>query len=246
MSSFKDYFSKQADIYAKYRPKYPPELFSWLASLTKEHELAWDCGTGNGQAATDLAAFYKQVIATDPSEQQIKNAIPHPKVKYLVEKAESNSIPSASADLLTIANALHWFDFDAFFKEARRILKPGGIIAAWSYCLPAISPEIDRIIAHYHNHTLDDYWLWENRLVEKRYTTIPFPFEEINHPAFFYEKKATLDEVIGGLNTWSATQRFIEKNGYNPTEQVREELQKLWGEGEKNLKWELALRVGRI
>lgn len=246
--AFKDNFSKQSDIYVKYRPHYPVALYSYLSSLTADHDLAWDCGTGNGQAAIGLAAYYNQVIATDPSEQQIKNCLPHNKVQYLVEKAENNSLASSSVDLLTVANALHWFDFDIFFPEAHRVLKPNGIIAAWAMGVPAISPAIDDIIQHFHDHTLNDHWLAENRLVEKGYTTIPFPFQEIDTPAFFCEKKMNLHDLIGYLNTWSATQRFIAVQQFNPTEKVQARLTEVWEDphAEKTLTWQLVLKVGRI
>jgi SAM-dependent methyltransferase len=248
MTVFKDNFSKQADIYVKYRPLYPTELYSFLSSLTEDHEIVWDCGTGNGQAAIGLATFYNQIIATDPSEQQIKNCLPNEKVIYLVEKAESTSIRSNSVDLLTIANALHWFDFEVFYKEAVRVLKNNGVIATWTYGLPLISPEIDKIIKQFHDQTLNDYWLPENRLVEKEYATIPFPFQQINSPQFFYEKPMKLDGLIGYLNTWSATQRFINENKFNPTEQLREDLLSVWKDVdlEKKLTWKLILKVGRV
>jgi len=248
MTSFKDNFSKQADIYVKYRPLYPTELYSFLASLTMDHELVWDCGTGNGQAAIGLAAFYNKIIATDPSEQQIKNCLPNEKVKYLVEKAENTSLRSNSVDLLTIANALHWFDFEVFYKEADRVLKNNGIIAAWTYGLPLISPDIDKIIKLYHDETLNNYWLPENRLVEKEYATIPFPFQQISSPQFFYEKTMNLNDLIGYLNTWSATQRFINENQFNPTEQLRKDLLPVCKDMdlEKKLTWKLILKVGRV
>src|ERR1051325_10295174 len=122
MTTFKDNFSKQSDIYAIYRPHYPTGLYSYLASLTKSHKLAWDCGTGNGQAAIGLTDFYDRIIATDASEQQIKNAVVHQKISYHVSTAENNVIETNSIDLLTVANALHWFDFDVFYREVKRVL----------------------------------------------------------------------------------------------------------------------------
>ncbi|MGP8215728.1 MAG: class I SAM-dependent methyltransferase [Bacteroidia bacterium] len=248
MTNFKDNFSKQSDIYVKYRPHYPAELYSYLSSLTEEHKIAWDCGTGNGQAAIGLAPFYNKIIATDPSEEQIRNSLPNEKVKYLVEKAENNSIQSNSIDLLTIANALHWFDFDIFYKEANRVLKNNGIIAAWAYGIPAISPEVDKIIKQFHDHTLKDYWQPENRLVEKRYRTIPFPFEQIESPAFFSEKFMNLTDITGYLNTWSAVQRFIGQKKFNPTEQLEKDMANVWGNpnSEKKVTWELILKAGRV
>ena len=247
MSDFKDNFSKQANIYAKYRPHYPPELYSYLSSLTKEHELAWDCGTGNGQAAIGLTEFYKKIIATDPSEQQIQNAVPHSNIKYLVEKAENNSIVSNSVDILTIANALHWFDFDVFYKEANRVLKKNGIIAAWAYGIPFISAEVDKVVAHFHYGILDDYWQPENRLVEKEYTTIPFPFQHIEAPSFFSERTMNLVDFIGYLNTWSATQRFMVQHKFNPTEKLFEELKTMWNEHDrKKITWKIVLKIGTV
>ena len=147
---FKDHFSNHADLYLRYRPLYPANLYTFLSSLTKHHTLAWDCGSGNGQAAIGLAAFYNQVVATDASEQQISNSLPHDKIKYKVEKAEHTSFESHSVDIVTIANALHWFDFDLFYKEVNRVLKSDGVIAVWTYELPTISPEVDIILRDFH------------------------------------------------------------------------------------------------
>ncbi len=247
MENFKDNFSKQADIYAKYRPLYPDNLYSFLASLTKEHKLVWDCGTGNGQAAIGLAEHYEQVMATDPSEKQIKHCLAHPKVKYLVEAAENNSILTNSIDMLTIANALHWFNFDVFYEEANRVLKPDGIIAAWCYGIPTVSNDVNEIVNHFHYKTLNNYWVAENRLVEKEYTTIPFPFQKINAPDYFYEKQMTLYDFIGYLNTWSATQRFIIENKINPTDELFHKLLSVWTNAneEKTVTWKLILKIGK-
>lgn len=247
MIHFKDNFSNQADIYARYRPYYPKALYAYLSSLTEKHDLAWDCGTGNGQAASALADCYKNVIATDPSEKQISHAISKPNVTYLLEKAEHNSIPSNSVDLLTIANALHWFDFDLFYSEANRVLKKDGVIAAWAYALPVVSPEIDALVHHFHYQTLGDYWLEENRLVEREYGTIPFPFKRLITPEFYAEKKMNLDDFIGYLNTWSATQRFIKENKINPTLNLKTDLADLYwinAVEEKNVRWKLTLLAG--
>lgn len=247
MELFKDYFSRQSDIYVKYRPLYPQALYAYLASLTERHDLAWDCGTGNGQAAVGLATYYNKVVATDPSSKQIENAMVHPKVEYKVEKAEHSGLEDASVDLVTVANALHWFDFGAFYNEVRRVAKKGAIIAAWACPTPTIESKIDEIIFDYHDNILNDYWLAENRLVENEYRDIPFPFERIETPAFTSEKMTDLDGVMGYLNTWSATQRFVERNGINPTEEVHKKLLKVWHDGsEKNMVWKLALKVGRI
>ncbi|MES2780497.1 MAG: class I SAM-dependent methyltransferase [Bacteroidota bacterium] len=248
MDPFKDYFSKQSEIYARYRPQYPEELYSFLASQTVGHERVWDCGTGNGQAAVDLAAYYDNVYASDPSEQQIKHSIQHPNIIYAIENAEQSSLPDQSVDLITVANAMHWFDLDLFYEEVKRVLKKDGILAAWSYALPSISKEIDPIVYRFHHGILNDYWVAENRLVEKEYTTIPFPFCEISHPDFFSYKQMNLVDTIGYFNTWSAVQRFIAKNNHNPTEELGKELQAVWGNPEMKhtMCWKLALKIGTI
>ncbi|MES2678980.1 MAG: class I SAM-dependent methyltransferase [Bacteroidota bacterium] len=247
MHTFKDNFSQQSDLYVKYRPHYPQGLYAYLASLTLHRELAWDCGTGNGQAATGLATFYKRVLATDPSRQQIANCLSCENVHYAIERSENCSLPSDSADLITIANALHWFDFEKFFKEAKRVLKKNGVIAAWAYGPPRISKEVDQVTAHFHNIVLNDYWRPENRLVEQEYRTIPFPFELITSPVFFSEKEMRLEDFIGFLNTWSATQRFINENNYNPIDEILPALTNAWNNDHtKNARWHLVLKTGRL
>jgi SAM-dependent methyltransferase len=248
MEPFKDYFSKQADIYARYRPNYPQALYAFLASQTVGHDCVWDCGTGNGQAAIDLARYYSQVFATDPSEQQILESTAHPLVRYAVEKAEQSSLPNQSVDLVTVANAMHWFNLDLFYAEVKRVLKSDGILAAWSYALPAVSDEIDPIVYAFHHGVLNDYWMAENRLVEKQYATIPFPFTEIPHPDFFSEKEMNLEDAIGYFNTWSAVQRFINRNQVNPTKDFGGALALVWGNPEQKrmFRWKLALKIGFV
>jgi len=246
--SFIDNFSKQAAIYARYRPHYPAELFDFLASLTPAHELVWDAGTGNGQAAAALAERYEAVVATDPSAEQIRHATQHERVEYRVEPAETPSLESGVADIVTVANAMHWFKLDEFYKEVRRVLKPGGIVAAWAYAVPTIAPEVDKIIRHLHDVTLDSFWVHENRLVEQEYRTIPFPFEEISAPSFVSTRQFTLDDIVAYLDTWSATQKYMATHGVSPTAPLGNELACVWGDGneEKTVTWKLVLKVGRV
>lgn len=248
MISFKDNFSKQSQIYLKYRPTYPKTLFEFLSSLTENHELAWDCGTGNGQAAVGLSEFYDKIIATDPSNEQIKHAMVNDRITYLVEKAEQTSLQAHTVDLISVANALHWFDFDSFYNEARRVLKQNGVLAAWAYGVTRISPEIDALINEFHDQTLNDYWLAENRLVENEYSGIPFPFQAISTPEFYATKTMNRDDLIGYLNTWSATQRYITTNNLNPTLELENRLMEIWKDGtaEKSVRWKLILKVGRV
>lgn len=245
---FKDHFSKQSQLYSRYRPLYPEELFSFLATLTTAHDLAWDSGTGNGQAAIALSKHYALVYATDPSSEQLKNRLPGERIEFRIERAETCSLPDQSVDIATVANALHWYDWNLFYNEVNRVVKPGGILAVWSYALPVIHPEIDQLVAYLHNDILNDYWLEENRLVEHGYRDIPFPFEEITCPALYSKRTMTLEDILGYLHTWSAVQRYIEANNKNPIDQIREELDRLNTSGGKafDVHWKLLLRVGRI
>jgi len=245
--SFKDNFSKQASLYAEFRPHYPQEMINFISNLCTSHELAWDAGTGNGQAAIALTKYFNHVVATDPSSEQIKNAVPDNKVIYKVQRSEECELEANSVDLITIANALHWFNFDTFYAIANNVLKKDGIIAAWCYTLPTINDVIDELVSTFHNVTVDEFWVHENRLVEKEYQTIPFPFEEISTPQFYSEKEFTLPDFISYLNTWSATQKYIQKYDSNPTDILSEEMKKVWGNvhDKKTVKWKLTLKVGK-
>ena len=170
---FKDFFSEQATGYARYRPTYPEDLFRYLASLTPEHTCAWDCGAGSGQAAVGLVPYYGQVIATDPSKEQLAQASPHPKVNFQVASAEDSGIPSNSVDLIVAGQALHWFDLQGFYAEVRRITKPSGsIIAVWCYALAEIAPAVDAVTWRYYHDVVGKYWGPERRLVEQCYRGI--------------------------------------------------------------------------
>jgi SAM-dependent methyltransferase len=246
MADFKDHFSAQAEIYRRYRPQYPAELFEYLSSLISHHDLAWDCGTGNGQCAMALVRHFKMVFASDPSAAQITNATPHERITYKIEKAEASSLKEQTVDLVTVANALHWFHFDQFYAEAKRVLKKNGIIAAWAYKTPTVSPAIDEVVSHFHNVLLNDYWLPENRLIESDYNTVPFPFSVLATPSFQIKKELTLDEFLGHLRSWSATQRYIDKNENDPVEKLKMELQTAWNESEKKeVTWPLIMKVGK-
>lgn len=245
MKPFTDLFSKQAATYQKHRPSSPLALFEYLSSLIDEHQLAWDCGTGNGQAAIGLADFFEQVYATDPSEQQIAHAVAHPKITYKTERAELCGLADNSANLVTVANALHWFDFPKFYAEVKRVLKPGGVIAAWTYGHTTIEPGIDAILKHYHDNVVGEFWQDENRLIDKNYSTIPFPFEEIVAPSFSTHKTLSIDDFIGLMRSWSATQKYIDTYNADPVERVIKELVDVWKTETKTATWILILKIGR-
>ncbi len=243
---FKDYFSTQSSIYSKYRPSYPRELFEYLASISPSKNIAWDCATGSGQAAIGLAEFFESVIATDASEQQLKNAKLHPKVKYKLSKAEETDFPAEYFDLITVAQALHWLDISKFFKEVKRVLKPGGIIAVSLYSLVESDDEINEIIDDFYNNIVDSYWPAERKFVDRLYENIPFPFKEIKAPKFLMKTFWNCEHLFGYLESWSAVQRYKEQNGSNPIDLIREKIYKIWGnpEEQKELKWPLVLKVG--
>lgn len=247
MTNFKDHFSQFSKIYANGRLRYPPELFSYLTSLTNEHELAWDCGTGNGQAALGLQENYTKIVATDPSPEQIANCSPGPNITYLVEAAESSSLSAGSVDIVTIGIALHWFDFDLFYAEVKRVLKKGGIVAAWAYFLPTISLDIDLILKNFTEQTLKAFWKPEIKFIHEGYRTLPFPFEEITTPDFVIQKRMNLEEYIEHMYTWSAVQYYMKEKDSSPVEIIYEELLAAWGtpETEKEITWKMPLRVGR-
>jgi ubiquinone/menaquinone biosynthesis C-methylase UbiE len=244
---FKDHFSAHAVDYAKFRPRYPEELFRHLATIAPGKELAWDCATGNGQAAVALAKVFKRVIATDASEKQIGNAEAHARVDYRVVPAEKSGIESHTVDLITVAQALHWFDLARFDTEARRVLKPRGAVAAWAYKLAKIDPPIDAVVNHYYSDIVGGYWPPERGLVEK-FEELAFPFPQLAAPPFEMTAEWNAEHLIGYLRTWSATQRFVAANQRDPLKEVEEDLRLAWGDAGqlRRVVWPLTVRVGRV
>lgn len=247
-ATFKDHFSKQAPDYARYRPGYPAELFAWLARIAPSHGTAWDCGTGSGQAAVALAAHFGHVIATDPSRKQLAHAEPHPRVEYRAASAEASLLDTASIDLLTVAQAIHWFDLEKFYAEAKRVLKPGGIIAVWTYTLLDVEAGIDHLLNDFYKNAVGPYWPPERRMVDDRYRSLPFPFAPIEPPAFEIRTEWSRDDLLGYLGTWSATQACMKASGSDPLVEFSRRLAPLWPDParKKLLRWPLHLRVGRV
>jgi len=245
--NFEDHFSKHSEQYAQYRPYYPDEIYAYLASIAPEHSLAWDCGTGNGQAAIGLAKYFDKVHATDASAEQISRAYPHERVGYRVEPAEHISLDASSTDLVTVAVAIHWFNFDEFYAEVKRVLKPDGILAAWTYNLPEISQEIDPLVKQYYSEILSGYWPERIHYLAEEYKTIPFPFEEIVPPPFIMKAKWDLHQFAGFLDSWSATQRYRTQQGQHPLEMIWRQLTAAWGDENepRSVRWPLHFRIGR-
>ena len=195
--SFKDHFSRQAADYAIFRPRYPRALFEFIAANSPNEQEALDCATGNGQAAIGLAEFFQRVIAIDASAQQIENAQPNDRVEYRVAPAETSGLASRSCDAITVAQALHWFRLEEFYAEARRILKPGGLLAVWTYHHVRISPEVDAIVRRYHDEVVGPFWPPERKMVGRAYLDLPFPFSEIASPEFQIEVRWSLEHLVG-------------------------------------------------
>lgn len=242
-----DYFSKQAPLYAKYRPHYPAALFEFLASLVSDHQLAWDCATGSGQAAISLTPYFERIFATDPSQAQIQHAFRHERIDYVICSAEQTPFAAQTVDLITVAQALHWFHIDQFFLEAKRVLKLGGVISVWGYGTPQISSAIDAILKEYLFDILGMCRQKETKWHDEKYQTIPFPFAKIDSPNFKIIEHWNLHDLIGHLQTWSPAQIFIDQYGYDPIIKIKPSLQKYWTSFShpKQVVWDLYLRVGR-
>ncbi|MFQ5890478.1 MAG: class I SAM-dependent methyltransferase [Gemmatimonadota bacterium] len=243
--SLEDRFSAYSRDYARFRPAYPPPLFEALARETPARVLAWDCATGNGQAAVGLAGCFKRVVATDASQAQIACARSHPRIEYRVAPEVASGLANGAADLVTVAQALHWLDRPAFYAEARRVLAPGGVVAAWCYGLVRMTQPIDRLIEEYYHETVGRYWAPQRRLVEDGYRSIDFPFEELSLPPFEIERPLTLPELAGYVRTWSATRAFMESEGWDPVGDLERRLAEAWGKAERHRAvWPLSVRAG--
>lgn len=246
--TFKDHFSQRAHLYAAHRPQYPRELFDFLATLTLEHRLAVDFGTGNGQAALGLADHFSRVIGLDPSAAQIENATRHERIEYRIARAEATGLPAGSADLAIAAQSLHWFDPDLFFAEAKRVLAPGGAIAVWGYGDPVLDePGLQHLLHDFNRGLLEEYWPAERRLLLNGYRGVRFPFDEVSTPSFDLLMRWNLTELAGYLRTWSATSNFLARQGTDPVVDVERALARHWGDPDaaRLVRWPLFVRAGK-
>ena len=251
--TFKDHFSGHASGYRDARPLYPDALFDWLAREAPSRGLVWDAGCGNGQASVALAERFERVYATDPSAQQIENAQARSNIDYRVEPGERCALPDASADLATVAQALHWFDFPRYFAEAARVVKRGGLLATWSYADCRVAPAIDALKDHVYADLTGPYWPPERAYVDAGYRTIPFPFgagapfEEIAAPSFEMRVDWNAHQFLAYLRSWSATQRYIKANGSDPVATIEHATLDAWGDPEqpRAVRWDFHVRCGR-
>ncbi|MBW8769967.1 MAG: class I SAM-dependent methyltransferase [Gemmatimonadetes bacterium] len=248
MKPFADHFSRIAASYATYRPHYPEALFAWLASIAPDRARVWDCATGNGQAAVALSRQFAHVIATDPSSAQIASAQRVGGIDYAVMTAERPAIAAGAVALVTVAQALHWFDRPRFFAEARRALAPRGIIAVWTYGPCSLGdPALDAAMRRFHDETVGPYWPAERALVVSGLAGVEFPFDELRAPAFAMTTEWTLAQFVGYLTTWSAVQRARAQDA-DPIPAIVEELRAGWASdaAARRIEWPLSMRVGRV
>lgn len=247
MKKFLDKFSKQAATYKKFRPTYPSQLFDFINSQCPDKNMAWDCGTGNGQVAAILAESFKNVYATDISENQIQNAIQKPNISYAVERSEMTSLPNKSIDLLTVAQAIHWFDFDVFYNEAKRVLKPNGTLAIWGYGLLRINASINKIIDNFYTNEIGPYWNKERRHIDNNYESIPFNFDPIKTTEKFkIETNWTLNQLEGYFNSWSSVQNYIETHqGRNPVNRLIKDIALEWDTDLKTIHFPIFIKIGK-
>jgi hypothetical protein len=243
----KDNFSTQSDQYAKYRPGYPADFFTFLNSLIPVKDNAWDCGTGNGQVAFELSRSFKNVFATDISRSQLDNARQAENVHYSIQPAEQTDFKENTFDLVTVAQAIHWFDFDRFYAEVKRTAKQNAIICVVGYGGISVSEEINSIKKRFHTDVVGPYWDKERKFVDDNYATLPFPFEEIPAPDFENTMNWDLDHFLGYINTWSAVKKYIKEKGSNPVNGLKDELMHFWENNEKKIvKFPLLIRIGKI
>ena len=242
-----DLFSDRSDLYAAARPQYPQDLYEFLASCVDTKERAWDCAAGNGQASVALAEYFGEVYATDISKSQIANAIPKNNVFYSVQPAEKTDFPNGYFDAVTVAQALHWFDIEGFWAEVKRVLKKGGIFAAWCYSSLSVSSPIDLVIKERILDIIESYWSPRIQLIDNGYRNIDFPFEPIQTPPIEMKISWTLAELLAYMHTWSATRQCMQQQGTKFFEALRDNLLPVWGnpEQKKEVKMDFHLIVGR-
>jgi SAM-dependent methyltransferase len=246
--NFKDLFSGHSDLYLRARPHYPAALFDWIAAEAPARSCAWDAGCGNGQASVALAARFEHVVATDPSQKQLANAVANPRIDYRNEAAEDTTIADRSVDAITVAQALHWFDLAAFIAEVQRVAVPGALFAAWCYAHCSVTPAVDAVIAHLYEDILGTYWSPERKLVDEGYASLALPFASVGIPAFEMRVEWNLQQLLAYLTSWSAAQKYLKATGEDAVASVAEDLTAAWHESERvrTVRWTLAIRAGRV
>lgn len=243
----KDLFSKHASTYAAFRPVYPKVLYDFIFEKIQHKRNAWDAGTGNGQVAQYLAEHFDHVHATDISAEQLKHAASRRNVSYHQSPAEHTDFANDTFDLITVAQALHWIDTPAFFNEASRVGRPESLVAVWGYSLLKTDTRIDQIIENFYTREVGKYWDPERRLIDTHYRDVKFPFTEIQSPDFYIDVEWTREHLEGYILSWSATQKYIQTNHFNPVNALSRQLDSYWRCGEsKSVRFPIFMRVGVI
>lgn len=247
MSSSKDRFSTGSDAYQKFRPEYPPALYAYLWSQVPGRKRAVDAGTGNGQVAKVLAQQFEEVLAIDISAAQLEQAPALPNVHYQVGRIEDCQLPAASVDLITVAQAYHWFDFAAFAEVAGHLLKPDGRVAVWGYGLLRINSTIDNLLDHYDQKVIGPYWDAERGHIDTAYQSVGFDFEEIDVPEnFSITLKWGIEDLAGYLGTWSGLRRYRTAVQKDPLAELIAEVKKVWPNKDKlPLQIPVFMRLGK-
>jgi SAM-dependent methyltransferase len=240
-----DHFSSVAAKYAECRPSYPGALVSYLAALTPAHRLAWDCGTGSGQAAVLLAAHFARVVATDASDSQLQHAVRHPRIEYRRGSDADSGLDAACCDLVSAAQAAHWFDLPAFYAEVDRVLVPHGVLALWGYASIEIAPDLDPLIRSFEHERVGQYWPSGRERATDRYRNLPFPYSRLDAPEFVMERRWTSAEFLDYVRTWSAVDRCRAAEGVDPVNELAAPLGRLWGPFTRDVRWPLHMLVGR-
>lgn len=249
MKKIIDNFSEKSSSYKKFRPTYPDSLYEFIMTQVYSHDCCWDCGTGNGQVANVLANYFDKVYASDISENQLKNAESNSNVTYSVERAEQTQYSENSFDLITVAQAVHWFDFEAFNKEMKRVAKDGALVCIWGYGLLRIDSDLNEIIDDFYINKIGSYWNNERKHIDAAYSDIGFDFEELDVPNNFnIIANWQREHLLGYLNTWSSVRHYKEANeGANPVADIQNRIYNNWDEGiEKEVKFPVFMRMGRI
>ena len=241
-------FSPLAARYARARPSYPPELYTYLAGLLDRHELAWDAATGNGQAARGLADHFASVIATDISAEQLRHAVPHPAIDYRVAPSERSGLEAGTVDLVAVAAAVHWFDLDAFRVEVQRVARPGGVLAAWTYHVGIMKPPFDALFHRFYFDVVGPHFAPGARLVDDLYATLKLAGRPLPAPRLEVRAAWKLEQMIDFIHSWSGAVAYRDATGHDPVDVIREELEAIWGPAEAvhELVWPLHVRITRL
>ena len=246
--AFRDHFSSSSPAYAQFRPRYPQALYDWIASEAPATMRVWDCATGTGQAAIDLAARFTHVVASDASRAQLASAVSHPRVRYVQSTAEAAGLASASVDAVVVAQAVHWFDMPAFFREAARVGRPSALVAVWTYGNLRLPPEIESLFVPFYEEVVGPYWPPERELIVGGYVDVPMPFARVEPPRLAMDTSMTMAGLEGYIGTWSATQRYREALGHDPVPGFMASVAEVWGDpaSAKPAAWPLTIIAGRV